>query len=66
MNMHKLHPDPKELGKLSRMDDASGRYVDFLKSTFPQEMNPEGMKVVLDCANGALSSGSSRFWGTWC
>ncbi len=52
-NMHKLHPDPKELGKLSRMDDAAGRYVDFLKSTFPQEMNPEGMKVVLDCANGA-------------
>jgi phosphoglucosamine mutase len=52
-NMHKLHPDPKELGKLSRMDDAAGRYVDFLKSTFPQEINPEGMKIVLDCSNGA-------------
>ncbi len=52
-NMHKLHPAPKELGKLSRMDDATGRYVDFLKQTFPQDLNPEGMKVVLDCANGA-------------
>jgi phosphoglucosamine mutase len=52
-NMHKLHPAPKELGKLSRMDDASGRYVDFLKQTFPQDLNPEGMKIVLDCSNGA-------------
>jgi phosphoglucosamine mutase len=52
-NMNKLHPTPKELGKLSRMDDATGRYVDFLKQAFPQELNPEGMKVVLDCSNGA-------------
>ncbi len=52
-NMHKLHPVPKELGKVSRLDDAAGRYVDFLKSTFPQDINPEGMKVVLDCSNGA-------------
>ncbi|MGD0168400.1 MAG: phosphoglucosamine mutase [Smithella sp.] len=52
-NMHRLHPSPKELGKLSRMDDAAGRYVDFLKSTFPQKLNPEGMKIILDCSNGA-------------
>jgi phosphoglucosamine mutase len=52
-NMHKLHPAPKELGKLSRMHDAPGRYVDFLKQTFPEELNPEGMKIVLDCSNGA-------------
>jgi phosphoglucosamine mutase len=52
-NIHKLHPAPKELGKLSRMDDAIGRYVDFVKQTFPQELNPEGIKIVLDCANGA-------------
>jgi phosphoglucosamine mutase len=55
-NMHKLHPASKELGKLSRMDDATGRYVDFLKQTFPQDLNPEGMKVVLDCSNGATYS----------
>jgi phosphoglucosamine mutase len=52
-NMHKLHPSPKELGKLSRLDDAPGRYVDFVKQTFPQDLNPEGMKIVLDCSNGA-------------
>jgi phosphoglucosamine mutase len=52
-NMNKLHPASKELGKFSRLDDAAGRYVDFLKSAFPQEINPEGMKVVLDCSNGA-------------
>jgi phosphoglucosamine mutase len=52
-SMGKLHPSPKELGKLSRLDDAAGRYVDFLKSTFPQKLNPEGMKIVLDCSNGA-------------
>ena len=52
-NMEKLHPVPKELGKVSRLDDAVGRYVDFLKSTFPQQINPEGIKVVLDCSNGA-------------
>ena len=52
-NMNKLHPASKELGKFSRLDDAAGRYVDFLKSSFPQEINPEGMKVVLDCSNGA-------------
>jgi phosphoglucosamine mutase len=52
-DMHRLQPSPKELGTLSRLDDAAGRYVDFLKSTFPQKLNPEGMKIVLDCSNGA-------------
>ncbi len=52
-NMHRLHPSPGELGNLSRMDDAAGRYIVFLKHAFPKELNPEGVKVVLDCANGA-------------
>ncbi|MGD0021646.1 MAG: phosphoglucosamine mutase [Smithellaceae bacterium] len=52
-NIYKLHPTSKELGKLSRMNDAMGRYVDFVKQTFPRELNPEGIKIVLDCANGA-------------
>jgi phosphoglucosamine mutase len=42
-----------QAGKLLRLDDTAGRYVDFLKSTFPRRLNPEGMKIVLDCANGA-------------
>lgn len=52
-NMHKLHPSPSELGKAYRMDDARGRYIVFLKHSFPREFTLEGMKVVLDCANGA-------------
>ena len=52
-NINKLHPEAKEMGKLYRMDDAARRYVDFLKATFPQEINPEGTKIVLDCSNGA-------------
>ena len=52
-NMHGLHPAPKDLGKAYRMDDARGRYIVFLKHTFPKELSVEGTKVVLDCANGA-------------
>ncbi len=42
-----------EIGKASRIDDAAGRYVVFLKNTFPRDLNLEGIKIVLDCANGA-------------
>lgn len=52
-NMHKLHPSPSELGKAYRMDDARGRYIVFLKHSFPRDFTMEGTKVVLDCANGA-------------
>ncbi len=52
-NMQKLHPSPSELGKAYRMDDARGRYIVFLKHSFPREFTLEGTKVVLDCANGA-------------
>ena len=41
------------LGKASRMVDASGRYVEFCKNTFPDALSLEGMKLVLDCAHGA-------------
>ncbi|MBN1664212.1 MAG: phosphoglucosamine mutase [Deltaproteobacteria bacterium] len=51
--MDKLLPPPSELGKAYRMDDARGRYIVFLKHTFPREHSLEGAKVVLDCANGA-------------
>ncbi len=42
-----------ELGKASRMDDAVGRYVEFCKGTIPRRMSFKGLKVALDCANGA-------------
>lgn len=43
----------EELGKASRIDDAPGRYVEFCKSTVPNEFTLEGMHLVLDCAHGA-------------
>lgn len=43
----------KELGKAFRVDDAPGRYVEFCKSTVPNEFTLEGLHIVLDCAHGA-------------
>ena len=43
----------EHLGKVSRLDAATGRYIEFCKSTFPDNLNLRGMKVVVDCANGA-------------
>ena len=43
----------KELGKAFRVDDAPGRYVEFCKSTVPNEFSLEGLHIVLDCAHGA-------------
>jgi phosphoglucosamine mutase len=41
------------LGKVSRLDDVKGRYIEFCKNTFPSELDLSGLKIVLDCANGA-------------
>ncbi len=43
----------KQLGKARRLDDASGRYIEFCKSTFPVEIDLKGMRLVVDCAHGA-------------
>ncbi|OBX02988.1 phosphoglucosamine mutase [Gallibacterium genomosp. 3] len=42
-----------DLGKASRINDAAGRYIEFCKSTFPVHLSLEGLKIVVDCANGA-------------
>ncbi|MDR2875479.1 MAG: phosphoglucosamine mutase [Methylobacillus sp.] len=42
-----------QLGKARRINDAAGRYVEFCKSTFPNQMDLRGLKIVLDCAHGA-------------
>ena len=44
---------PEHVGRAKRLDDAPGRYIEFVKSTFPRDINLEGMKIVIDCANGA-------------
>ncbi len=44
---------PAALGKAKRYDDAGGRYIEFCKSTFPHRLSLEGLKIVVDSANGA-------------
>ena len=46
-------PTAREVGKAFRIDDAQGRYVVFTKNTFPKELTLDGLKIVVDCANGA-------------
>ena len=48
-----IRPTADDIGKAKRIDDATGRYIVFCKNTFPEELSLEGMKIVLDCANGA-------------
>lgn len=44
---------PSDLGRASRLDDASGRYIEFVKATFPRGQTLEGLRIVVDCAHGA-------------
>ncbi len=48
-----LRPSGEEIGKANRIDDASGRYVQFLKGGFPHHLTLDGLRLVVDCANGA-------------
>jgi len=48
-----IAPTRDEVGKAFRIDDAIGRYVVYLKGTFPRAYDLDGMKIALDCANGA-------------
>jgi phosphoglucosamine mutase len=45
--------DAPKIGRAKRIDDARGRYIHFAKSTFPDHLRLDGLKVVIDCANGA-------------
>ena len=42
-----------ELGRAKRLEDAPGRYIEFVKSTFPKHLRLDGLKIILDCAHGA-------------
>ena len=46
-------PTAEGLGRAYRVDDAKGRYIEFLKGTFPRHLTLEGLKLVVDCAHGA-------------
>lgn len=44
---------PREIGKVRRLEDAHGRYLEFVKSSLPRQIRLDGIKIVIDCANGA-------------
>ena len=44
---------PDRLGQAQRLDDALGRYIEFVKNSFPRGLRLDGLKIVVDCANGA-------------
>ncbi len=52
-SFEKFIPENKAVGRAQRIDDALGRYVVFLQTTFPKDLDLKGLKIVLDCANGA-------------
>ncbi len=48
-----VRPPAREIGKAYRVADAVGRYIEFVKNTFPKGVTLRGLKIVIDCANGA-------------
>ncbi|MBA4386708.1 MAG: phosphoglucosamine mutase [Verrucomicrobia bacterium] len=48
-----IRPTADAVGRAKRIDDAIGRYIVFCKNTFPEDLTLEGLKIVIDCANGA-------------
>ncbi len=52
-SVSEVRPTATEIGQAFRIDDARGRYISFLKSTFPKELRLDGLRLVLDCAHGA-------------
>ncbi len=51
--LSELRADADAVGQATRIDDAAGRYIVFLKNTFPPDLTLDGLRIVLDCANGA-------------
>ena len=45
--------EPRELGRVVRIDDAQARYIEIVKATFPRHLSLTGLRIVIDCANGA-------------
>ncbi len=52
-DMAKLMAESKQLGRAKRLEDAAGRYVEYVKHTSPRRNRLDGLKIVVDCANGA-------------
>jgi len=52
-HMDEIRPTADKVGRAFRLDDARGRYIVFLKNTFPRELTLEGLTIAVDCAHGA-------------
>ena len=60
-----IRPTAGENRKARRIEDADGRYIVFCKNTFPEDQTLEGMKIVLDCANGLPINWPPRSFPSW-
>jgi len=52
-HLRESRPPSPEIGRAHRIEDATGRYIVYLKSTFPARLSLDGLRIVVDCANGA-------------
>lgn len=52
-DINMVRPSATEIGKAVRIDDALGRYIEYAKASFPKGLTLDGMRIVVDCANGA-------------
>jgi phosphoglucosamine mutase len=52
-HLKEARPPSPQIGKAQRIDDATGRYIVYLKNTFPSRLALDGLRIVVDCANGA-------------
>src|SRR6202023_2149908 len=54
---------PAELGRVKRLDDAGGRYIEFVKQSFPRGRRLDGLRIVVDCAHGdTYKVATNVFW----
>lgn len=53
VKLRDIRPHGEGIGKAHRVDDAAGRYIEYVKATFPRGMTIEGLRIVVDCANGS-------------
>ena len=56
---------PKKLGRTRRVDDSQSRYIEIAKATFPRRLNLSGMRIVIDCANGATTPVAPTLFRDW-
>ncbi|AHX11625.1 phosphoglucosamine mutase [Neorickettsia helminthoeca str. Oregon] len=63
-NFHKkINTTNESFGKAKRLDDVTGRYLEFIKRAFPSDLSLKGIKILLDCANGSMYKiAESVFW----